>query len=683
MTNMENSNKQNKLSQLDIDSISTINDATDAVPSDIVEQASPDIIKTLENGHPLNKIWRDEEGKIIGYLAFEDFSPNEAYAKYLATDGLDVNKPFFLIPEIINQAKELGYTRIHFHGFNKKLNKVLTHFGFQMIGTDVSGEHRADHFELKLTVDRPETVEQKTREAFEQKYLNYLMQEIKKTTESLKEDKREQVSSAEKSLIQKLSSQTDFDLSEKRQLVLKLKLARYFQRHDSVDLNTLTDAILETPKWLDNDKGGFDRLLDVHEQKTLERIAELRRQKAEQTGEDGFNPYEALFETEDGKYYLARLLNMPHLEEESAYMDHCVGTSDSYINKMKRGDVEILSFRKKPKINRKTQKLEGDEPIITIEYNVRTKTIEQIKKARDKYLSQADPFFQDFVETLKKLRETEHDNGQKRDFRKISSSEMDNIKVKDYHLFTENGEVSFKDFDPDLNTLVLKRGKMDITPEISKEDQAKIIKIMANIDCAPDQIANGTKELSEKTLIYIGPWTPAVLDVLPKTVTHIYESFPDKKVLLKTIETNPNIKSPADAQKEIMAKGVKFYGSAEELLKKTPFSKENMEYDLVSFSVESLGFPNGATTKEIYDKAKSVGLDICPAEVGPLLRLNYLDQPSGEYLGIAMDSIELSDGGRRVFRVDCGDGELNLRTYWGDPSSRWYGGRLVFLRRKS
>jgi hypothetical protein len=679
----ETPNTPPNFSQQDIDSIAHITNSSDTIPLEIREQASTDIIKTLENNHPLNKIWRDDEGKIIGYLGFEDFSPNEAYAKYLATEGLAGENPFSTIPDLIEQAKELGYTKIHFHGFNKRLNKVLTHFGFKKTGTDVSGEYRADHFEIKLEPEQPEVVKQKIREGFEHKYLNHLVSETEKTLKTLKGGKKESCGSAEQSIQRKLSAQEGFDLSEKRKLILKLKLARYFQRHDSLDENTLADALLESPKWLDSDKGGFDRLLEVHEQKTLEKIAEMRRKKAEQTGDESFNPYEALFETTDGKYYLARLLNMPHLAEESQYMNHCVGTSDSYINKMKKGDVEILSFRKKPIFNQATGKLEGDEPIITIEYNIRTKTIEQIKKASDNYLSQSDPFFADFIETLKKMRDTEHDNGEKRDFQEINSSEMQNIEVKDYHIFTENGEVSFRDFDPESNALILKLGKMDITPDISKIDQAKIIKIVAKIDCEPEQIANGTDELSEKTLVYIGPWNPTVLKSITPNVKHIYESFPNKKVFLKTIEIDPDIKSPAEAEKELLAKGFVIYDIAKEILQKTPFSKENKEYNLVSFSVENLGFPNGATTQEIYQKATELGLEICPAEVGPLLRLNYPDQPNGEYLWVAMESIITSDGNQHVFSVRHGHGELKLNTHWDSPGGRWDGGhRFVFLRRK-
>ena len=208
------------------------------------------------------------------------------------------------------------------------------------------------------------------------------------------------------------------------------------------------------------------------------------------------------------------------------------------------------------------------------------------------------------------------------------------------------------------------------------------------LGCKPEEIAYTEKELNDKEKnknikAYIGVWNPTVLKLLSPKIEYVYESFPDKKVFLKTIETDPNITTPKTAEKALLAKGFKIYDTAKEVLQKTPFSQESKEYDLVSFSVGSLGFPNGATTKQIYKKAEELGLDICPAEVGPLLRLNYSDQPNGEYLWVAMKSIEISDGHSHVFRVLLDYGERWLSTNWDNPGSRWDADyRFVFLRRK-
>jgi hypothetical protein len=426
------------------------------------------------------------------------------------------------------------------------------------------------------------------------------------------------------------------------------------------------------------------RLLEVHEEKTLQKIAEIRKQRGDMEGKEAYNPYENLFQTTSGEYYVARLLNMPHLQEESVYMNHCVGTSDSYVNKIKRGDVEILSFRSTPKINTQTQKLEGDTPLITIEYNPKTKTITQMKKNSDRYLEPADPFYYEVIDALKQLRLSQSDNGALRDFKKIADSELQNIPVQDYHILTENGEVAFNDFDPDSGTFVIKIGKMEIYQETSKEDAVKILRIVGDIKCTREEFAYGLDEVNENTKVYIGKWNPGIYAKLPSTVEYIYEEFPERKVFLRDVEFDPKIKDAEIAEKTLLEKGHQIYDLTKQVLKKTPFSGEKKNFKLVSFSVESLGFPNGATTKDIFDKAKELGLDLCPAEVGPQMRLQYTDQPLNEYLYIAMDPITDADDAPSVFGVECDDGGSWLDASDAKPEYRWSSySRFVFVSRKN
>ena len=673
--NVPNQTELIVLTDQEIEKIKKITTGVNVIPEEIRERASLDAIETLQNNHPLNKIWKNEQGEITGYLAFEDFAEHEAYAKYFASEGLQGENAFSSIPELINQAKTLGYTKIHFHGWNERLNKVLSHFGFIKTHTDRHGEHSADHFELKLEEETKPKLDGQTKEAFENKYQLKLIKQVEETVHLLKPEQQTALTQIEQELTRKLEQVSDFELTDQKKIILKLKLARYLQRHDTVDINTLFDALIETPKFLDKDKGGFDRLLEIHEQKTIEKIAEMRKRKAEQTGNEGINPYEALFQTISGKYYMARLLNMPHLEEESQYMDHCVGTSDSYINKMKRGDVEILSFRD----------TENHEPIITIEYNVRTKTIEQIKKAHDKYLNQADPYYADFIESLKRLKETEHDQGEKRDFKEISQSELQNINVADYCLLTENGEVSFKDFDPEANIFVLKMGKMDITEQTPKNDAAKIFRIVTRVEVEPNQISTNANEVNENTVAYIGKWSIDIYNQIKQypNIKFLYESFPDKKIFVMTLETDPAINSPEKSEAQIKEKGMFLGDYAKDMLYKTEFSKTPETYKLVKFTVAELGLKSGVTTKEIFETAQKLGLDLCPAEIGPQLRLQYEDQPNGEYLRIAMNPISARDGRLNLFRVDHDNGFRWLDDGSGRPDSTWGDDDdFVFVSRK-
>ena len=72
---------------------------------------------------------------------------------------------------------------------------------------------------------------------------------------------------------------------------------------------------------------------------------------------------------------------------------------------------------------------------------------------------------------------------------------------------------------------------------------------------------------------------------------------------------------------------------------------EETMVNLVAVSVAELGFYKvdeargiiGATGRQIYARAKELGLQLCPAEVGPQLRLQYPEQSGREWLIVAME----------------------------------------------
>ena len=64
-------------------------------------------------------------------------------------------------------------------------------------------------------------------------------------------------------------------------------------------------------------------------------------------------------------------------------------------------------------------------------------------------------------------------------------------------------------------------------------------------------------------------------------------------------------------------------------------ASEETDVDLVVLSVADLGFKEGALYSQICEKALAMELELCPAEVGPALRLAYENQPRGERLIIA------------------------------------------------
>src|SRR5262249_36277463 len=54
-------------------------------------------------------------------------------------------------------------------------------------------------------------------------------------------------------------------------------------------------------------------------------------------------------------------------------------------------------------------------------------------------------------------------------------------------------------------------------------------------------------------------------------------------------------------------------------------SKTTAQAHLVVLSVAELGFGDGAPLADVHARARHLGLELCAAEVGPQLRLQYLD----------------------------------------------------------
>ena len=112
---------------------------------------------------------------------------------------------------------------------------------------------------------------------------------------------------------------------------------------------------------------------------------------------------------------------------------------------------------------------------------------------------------------------------------------------------------------------------------------------------------------------------------------------------------------------------------AEDLINQPAFrvASKELKLKLVRVTVVELGFKDGATREQIYNRAKELGLELCPAEVGPQLRLQYKDQPMGEWLRIAMEPITVSGGDLRVFSVVRFEDDSWLSCHYGNPGAFW------------
>lgn len=141
----------------------------------------------------------------------------------------------------------------------------------------------------------------------------------------------------------------------------------------------------------------------------------------------------------------------------------------------------------------------------------------------------------------------------------------------------------------------------------------------------------------------------------------------------KTIKLGTGLKTADEFRKALKDKGFNISDWANDILGKSAFTvaTEETEVDLVKVTVAELGFRKGVRRDQIYERAKELGLELCPPEVGPQLRLQCQDQPNGEWVLIGMEPITDSDGGLCVFRVGRADSGLWLYSYWGDPGGLW------------
>lgn len=147
----------------------------------------------------------------------------------------------------------------------------------------------------------------------------------------------------------------------------------------------------------------------------------------------------------------------------------------------------------------------------------------------------------------------------------------------------------------------------------------------------------------------------------------------------KTIKLGTGLKTSEDFRRALADGGFTLTDWASDILGTSAFTAatEETEVDLVKVTVAELGFKTNARRDHIYERAKELGLELCPPEVGPQLRLQYKDQPDGERITIAMEPFLVSSYNPGLFRVVRDDSEPWLGSSWGNSDafcsadSRW------------
>jgi hypothetical protein len=124
--------------------------------------------------------------------------------------------------------------------------------------------------------------------------------------------------------------------------------------------------------------------------------------------------------------------------------------------------------------------------------------------------------------------------------------------------------------------------------------------------------------------------------------------------------------------------------SAGEILARPAFTlgATKTSVELFAVSAAQLGFQSDtASMADIYARAQQLGFGLAAAEVGPQLRLQYSDQPIGEFLIIGMEPIRTWKGERVILTVANGGAGLTLIGQDGSANAQIsVASRFLFVR---
>lgn len=162
------------------------------------------------------------------------------------------------------------------------------------------------------------------------------------------------------------------------------------------------------------------------------------------------------------------------------------------------------------------------------------------------------------------------------------------------------------------------------------------------------------------------------------------EIYPHCSFITRTVEVGGLSKSQLIQKLKQYSILMNEYG--EKLFTADNFTTSDKKYSLqtVELTVGDLGFPDGANTDRIFKRAEELGLKLCPLELGPYLRMVYLDQtegysedslqqqqaPSGS-ITIASEKLTEDDNFPKGFYLRRINGVLWLRGYRADHLHIW------------
>lgn len=213
------------------------------------------------------------------------------------------------------------------------------------------------------------------------------------------------------------------------------------------------------------------------------------------------------------------------------------------------------------------------------------------------------------------------------------------------------------------------------TKEVQLEE-----KMLSVFKCLEEQIAHNPSEINDNTKAYVGSLAHydangRIIPLFKKIghLEHVYTSFPEGRIIFEDVEIGG--KTREQLEEEMTKAGIKVSSYAQDMMRSKDFTtlKKPQTLRTARLKVKSLGFSENEfpTTDQVYARTKDLGLDRCPAELGPHKRLKDIAQSMNSRYSIAMEQITGRRGIPLVFDLERhGDG-LWLHDSWTFPASGW------------
>lgn len=204
------------------------------------------------------------------------------------------------------------------------------------------------------------------------------------------------------------------------------------------------------------------------------------------------------------------------------------------------------------------------------------------------------------------------------------------------------------------NTVILHSRADDVIPfaeseELVRNSEAKLIEVGSNHRLAdPEPLAAMLRAVGKASNIYPNcPMTIRTVDVGHLSKSQLLHEFERHSIQMNEM-------------------GRRLFADAP-----LARSESSRTVNTVELQVRKLGFPEGATSAEIFRAASEHGLNLCPIEVGPYLRLQYLDQPEGFWITVSSHKLcDMEDYPNGFYLRRLSDG-LWLRGYTAAPEHVW------------